>query len=172
MIRPAVERATLLRLGALFAPFLAVMLSRALFDTSPAEAAAQLAPTPLPEPAPTPVPVLTDAQSRALQFLASARPGEIISPMTPPRVEAVIIDMPPSAPASAGPDIAPITTDGLALTSVVGDAQGGMAVISGRVLRPGAAVAQGWTLQSINPAARSVIIVHESGRTSELHVNR
>jgi hypothetical protein len=111
--------------------------------------------------------VLTPEQAKATEWARALPSGvvlsspmdhpDLVAPAPPAQVpdpEPVITEPDPTPAIATAPALSPLT--GLRLTAVVGNAQGGLAMIGGRVYRVGDTVRAGATLTGIDIGAGTV----------------
>lgn len=155
-----------------------IVAMRALLAPSPATATAH-GPAPAvapPSPAPTapsPAPATaTPEQTRALEWLATFRPGTLDSPMDHPAPAAAFampVEPEPTPTAEATPEN-PLA--GLRLTAILGNSEGGLAAISGRVYKAGDTIRPGLTVRAIDAYANTVTLALPDGTTTLLARNK
>jgi hypothetical protein len=159
-------------------PLALIVAMRALLAPSPATATAQ-GPAPAVAPltpvanAPTPSPAATTPeQARALEWLAAFRPGALESPMDHP-VPAAAYTTPVEPEPTPVPEATPENPlAGLRLTAILGNSEGGLAAISGRVYKAGDTIRPGLTVRAIDAYANTVTLNLPDGTTTLLARNK
>lgn len=162
------NRSRLIQAGAVCGPLAALGVAHVLFAPLPpppdATGGASLVPASLAGAAERP---MTPEQTRAAEWAHSLpADGALESPMDHPTI---VVAAPPQrepepTPDPVIPEPAPAapTLDGLRLSVVIGNEQGGMALINGRVYRPGDSV-RGMTIRSIDAKENTVHLAAADG---------
>lgn len=162
-----------IELSAVAAPVLLFVFVR---SSGPASASAAADP-PMP-PAPMvqlqkPGPLSSDQQRAADWLVQFVVPDDIRSPLdhaaTRPVVPAAIPSIPTSSAGAVEPQAqSPSALGDLALTSVVGNAEGGMAIINGSIYRIGEQPIAGYTITLIEPRMNHVVLTDAQGKAHTL----
>ncbi len=170
---PSKHRTLLVDACAVGCPLILVMAVRTFFTPAPSDASpAGAAPTPPAAPAAAPAPVKLDPQQqKAAEWVASlASVKGLTSPLDhptaapPPRPEPKIDNEPTPEPAPAVDPLA-----GLKLSGILGNDDGGLAAISGKIYRVGDQVRPGLKLKGIDAKTNTVIFTLDNGSEIKLH---
>lgn len=163
-------------LGAMLAPVLSVQIVRMLDGPGPASAPAAPPETLTPDQAQLagaapPVKPLSEAQNRAIAYLARFEPpANLRSPMDAPErplsppAPPSVPPKPSDAPVEPTPKVAdPLA--GLVVSAIVGSGDASMAMISRQLRRSGDEVAPGWRIVEIDSRGRRVVLSGPDART-------
>lgn len=143
-------------IAALCGPFAAVALTRFVLQPAPSAAHAGQPPVSAPHELPKSLSALKATQAQATEEIRTLQRASARSPMDHASAYAT-----PDAPTPSHTD----PFDGLSLRSVVGNAQGGLATINGRVYRPGDTIPPGLVLVSIDARSATVEVRAADGST-------
>lgn len=164
------QRSRCTGLMAIAAPLVLLQIARVVTNAVPEHARGSVvagAPALLPA-VETPAP-MTMAQTRAVEWIRQTREDAIgANPFASPKIEPVVEAPREPAVIQAPAQEAETPPPNLKITSFFGKGDGAMVTINRRVHKPGDEVAAGWTLKSLDPAARTVRIRHEDGREIEV----
>jgi len=168
------HRATLIESAAVCGPLAVLAAAHLVFTPLPPApdptGAAGITPAKL---SVTPVRTLSAAQARALEWSAAQQPGvALTSPMDHPTsyeaVAPVTTQIPEPIAVEPSTDPAVQALASLRLTAVVGNAQGGLAMINGKVYKIGDTVRPGITITEIDVQAGTAVCKAANGSTRTL----
>lgn len=155
--------------AAVVAPLALFALIRLAVMPAPAAAHAD-APPPEPAPVAPPAKPLTQAQQAALNWIAlQGASADVPSPLDHPVPKPVIVAPPPKAPHHQHEPTSPL--DDIRVTGIIGNNEGGMAVVNNKIHRPGEEVAPGITIESIDARLNQVTLKLPDGSTVKLDKN-
>jgi hypothetical protein len=162
-----------IELSAVAAPVLLFVFVRSGGPASASAAGDQTMPPPpmvqMQKPA-----ALTSDQQRASEWLVQfIVPDDIRSPLdhaaTRPAAPVITPAIPASSAGVVEPDAQPTAAVAdLSLTSVVGNAEGGMAIINGAIYRVGEQPLEGYTITLIEPRMNHVVLTDAQGKAHTL----
>jgi hypothetical protein len=171
------NRTLLTDAATLAAPLALVLAARAFFAPAPSIAGSTpAAQQSLPPPAaPTQLAKLTPEQVKAADWLASMPSFKgMTSPLDHPVAAPAPIPDPAPTVEVSEPDPAPSPAAdplaGLKLTGILGNDQGGLAAINGRIYRIGDTVRPGLVLKLIEAKTSTIVFVREDG--TEIRLRR
>lgn len=159
------------QVGAVAAPLLVFAGARVLLAPIPQSSGAAITPVSVPAvmPAPAAAP-LNDVQQRAVEWSRTLAWDSLTSPLCR-TFEDSREPEPVDTPLVAGPDPEPDTpelppvdpVEGLRLTAVLGDSDGGMAMINGKLYRAGDEPKPGLRVISVDARNNRVILAGRAG---------